>query len=75
MRQFTDPWRRLHVFPREEREIFIGDTSGGHVVVLLRREGVLRQSRCVIRGFIGVRVEEPKVQYVLVTSVLDCVEV
>ena len=34
-------WGRLHVFPREERDIFIGDTSGGHVIVLLRREGVL----------------------------------
>ena len=34
-------WGRLHVFPREEREIFIGETSGGHVIVLLRREGVL----------------------------------
>ena len=34
-------WGRLHVFPREERDIFIGDTSGGRVIVLLRREGVL----------------------------------
>ena len=25
-------WGRLHVFPREARDIFIGDTSGGHVI-------------------------------------------